>query len=195
MNPNTFDWHSFVPAIVGGLITGSFAISAQFFATSQTFKNNARLARNQSQKRINATLQAIRYEFEIGYDIFHRKAGKHLETLPDGQACMVRFSVPDQWLIVYPNQTEIVGQIDDKDLCKAIIYAYNEANYVLDGMKINNWYLDQLMERQKANMTTLHYEQHLRDYSPKLKIGNQKLKEQRDNLFVKIDKYLECHQI
>jgi len=195
MNPNTFDWHRFIPAIVGGVIAGGFAITAQIVATTRTYKNNTRLARIQNQKRINAILQAIRYEFEIAYEVFHRKAGQHLEKLADGQPYMSYFSVPEKWLIVYPNHTEIVGQIDDKELCRAIVQTYNEANYVIDGMKVNNWYLDRIRECDQMNRSTANFQTRLKEYAPGLKIGNQKLKEQRDNLFAKIDKYLESHQV
>src|SRR5437667_8434743 len=113
MNPNTFDWHAFIPAVVGGLIAGGFAITAQIVATNRTYKNNARLARTQNQKRINSILQAIKYEFEIAYEIYYRKAGKHLEELPDGKPYMSYFSVPEKWLIVYPNHTDIVGRSEE----------------------------------------------------------------------------------
>src|SRR5437870_1324957 len=99
MNPNTFDWHTFVPAISGGVIAGGFAITAQIVATTRTYNNNARLARTQNQKRINAILQAIRYEIEIACDIYYRKAGRHLEQLQDGKPYNTYFSLTEKYLI------------------------------------------------------------------------------------------------
>ena len=89
----------------------------------------------------------------------------------------------------------LVGQIDDKELCMAVAHTYYEANYVIDGMKVNNWYLDRIMECEQMNRSTANFQTRLKEYAPGLKIGNQKLKEQRDNLFAKIDKYLESHQV
>ena len=203
MNLNAIDWHTLIPGLVAGLLTGGFAILAQFFATLWTYENNMRLAGIQSQKRMTAILQAIKYDFEVAYEIFYRKAGKELEKLEDGKPFRNYFSVPDKWLIVYPNHTEIIGQMDDKDLCKAIIQTYNEANYVIDGMRVNNWYLDRLTEYQKrvaenlpgdhARMNLQSYEKLLVDFAPGLKEGNKKLKEWKDTLSAKIDNYLASH--
>jgi len=96
-----------------------------------------------------------------------------------------------------------VGQIDDKELCKTIIETYNNANYVIDGMKINNWYLDRLSEYQKgvednlpgdyARTNVRNYEKLLVEFAPGLKEGSQKLKEWRDTLAARIDGYVANH--
>jgi hypothetical protein len=196
---------SMVGGFIGGLTGGGFAVLAQFFATRWNYKNNARLAQNQSQKRINAILQAIKFEFEIACDIYYRKAGEHLEKLQDGQPYSIYFLVPEKWLIVFPNHTEVVGQIDDKELCKAIIDTYYQANYVIDGMKVNNWYLDKVTELRKvvargglgnaATESLLHYETQHREFASGLKEGSRKLKQWRDALGDSIEKYIAAHAV
>lgn len=196
-------WHALISSTIGGLIAGTFAILAQIVATRRTYKHNARLAGIQQQKKINGILQAIRYEFAVASDIYQRKAGNLLDKLEAGKPYHVYFCCEERYFLVYPNNTEIIGQIDDKDLCRTIIEAYNTANYVLEGMHVNNWYLDKLCEFRElqskgpatghVNENLRNYEQHLIDYAPGLKQGNQRLKEQRESLLARIDKYLESH--
>jgi hypothetical protein len=196
-------WNPLVPSIVGGLIAGTSAILATWF----TYKHNARLAQKQHQKRINGLLLAIRYEFEVATDLYYRKAGSLLEKLEDGKPYLHYFSLSEKYFIVYPSNTEIIGQIDDKDLCRAIIETYNTANYVLEGLKVNNWYLDRRSEFKRllgqhpsasgayvsTNISSL--ERHLVEYAPGLKKGNLVLKGQKEDLFAKIDSYLACHKV
>jgi len=71
-----------------------------------------------------------------------------LEKLEEGKPHTVYFSMIEtgKYFIVYPHNTEIVGQIDDPELCKAIIITYNKANFLIESFRINNWSLDKLSE-------------------------------------------------
>ena len=191
-------WWLLVPSTLGGLITGSFAVGATWL----TYWHNRRLTRTQQQKRINGLLSAIRNEVEIAHDIYRRKAGNALEALPDGKPFYNYISVTESFFIVYPNNTEMVGQIADRELCKAIIETYNTANYVIEGLRVNNWYLDRVSkwrERAEASaharMSIPEVEKRLVDYASGLKKGNIVLKQQIDKLIVRIDNYLRSHQV
>jgi len=136
------NWSPLVPSALGGLITGFFAV----VATWVTYRNNRKLNQAQHQRKINGLLGAIRNEVEIGYMVYRQKAGEQIEALPEGKPCMKRFELTQEYFIVYPNNTEIVGQTDDPELCKAIIDAYNMMNYTKDTLGVNNWYLDTLLD-------------------------------------------------
>ena len=199
-DPALANWSSLIPSIIGGLIAGTFAIVATWF----TYRHNLTLNQIQQQRKINGFLMAIRNEVEIAHDIYRRKAGNVIEKVADGKPCLTYFSVTEKYFIVYPNNTEIVGQVNDPDLCKAIIDVYNTANYVMDGLRVNNWYLDKRSEygRQNLNHTDggvrlniKTVEEHLVSYAPGLKQGNTVLNQKVDNLFAKIDDYLQHHLI
>jgi hypothetical protein len=191
------------PAIVkhrslGGLITGSFAVGATWL----TYWHNRRLNQTQQQKRINGLLSAIRNEVEIAGDIYRRKAGNALEMLPDGKPFYSYVSLTESFFIVYPNNTGTVGQIPDRELCKAIIETYNTANYVIEGLRVNNWYLDRVSKWRQMAETSHHarmsipeVEKRLVDYAPGLKQGNIALKQHINGLIARIDDYLPSHQV
>jgi hypothetical protein len=193
------NWEPIIPSIVGGLLTGTFAITAQFFATRWTYNNNTRLGQRQQQKRTKAILQAIRIDFEIAYEIYYRKAGKFVEQLPDGQPYFQFFKEPESWLIVYPNHTEVVGQLNDPELSKAIMLAYYEGKYVIDGLQVNNWYLERIIEMNKLraegpnSYVDANYP-NCRDtlvkLAPGLKKGNHVFKASIENVSQQIDRYL-----
>jgi hypothetical protein len=196
------NWEPIIPSVVGGMLTGTFAITAQFFATRWTYNNNARLGQRQQQKRIRAILQAIKNDFEIAHEIYHRKAGKFLQQLPDGQPYFQFFKEPNSWLIVYPNHTEIVGQLNDQELSKAIMLAYYEAKYVIDGLQVNNWYLERILEMNKlraegpnayVSANYDNYKKTLVEFAPGLKKGNHVFKASIENVSQQIDRYLSKH--
>jgi len=195
----SFDWHILIPSTVGGLVTGTFAILATWF----TYKHTIRLHQRQQQKKLNGLLMAIRYEIDIAIDILQRKAGHLLDKLEEGKPYLNYFSLSGEYFIIYPNNTELIGQIDDRELCKAIIETYNTANYAIEGLRVNNWYLERLSDFRKlqgqhsnANYISTNIqslEKHLVEYAPALKKGNQVLKEQKQNLLSRIGDYLKRH--
>ncbi len=52
---------------------------------------------------------------------------------------MTYFSLTERYFIVYPNNTELVGQIGDEELSKAIVVTYNRGNFLIELFRINNW--------------------------------------------------------
>src|SRR6266446_6219831 len=110
------NWNPLIPSLVGGLITGTFAILATWF----TYRHNVRLNKKQQQRRINGTLRAIRYEMEIAGMLYMQKGGGAVEKLEAGKPYQSYFSLTEDYFIVYPKNTDIVGQLEDPELCKTI---------------------------------------------------------------------------
>ena len=188
-------WDSFSAALIGSIIGGGFVL----LGVSREHKNNLKLHEFQRRKRIDGVLRAIRYELEILGQIYQQKAGSLVEKLEDGKPYMVYFSLTEKYFIVYPNNTEIVGQIDDSELCKAIVVTYNKANFLLESFRINNWYLDRLSDFQKlraenvmdnyvtTNINSL--QQKLIEWAPQLKQAHNDLGRETENLFAEIDNF------
>jgi hypothetical protein len=190
----TTDWNSLIAAIIGGLIGGGFAIWAGILAGNQTHKNNLKLDEFQKRKKIDGILQAIRYELEILGQIYKQEAGGHLETLKDGQTFDVYFSLKQQYFIVYPNNTDVVGQIEDSDLVKAVVVTYNTANFLIESYLINNWYLDRQKESQGMLAQGILTANRIKQAAI-LKTVHAKLISETDNLLSKIDDYRQRHPI
>lgn len=193
-------WIPLLAALVGGLM----ATFAQFCATRWNYAHNAKLAQQQKQNRINGLLVAIRNEFEVAGKIFQRKAGQFLEKVPAGQPYMMYASLTAQYFIVYPNNTDMVGQLNDETLCKAIIETYAAADYMTEGLRINNWYLDQYKEYNQlraenlpSDYATKHFEstkKSLVDFVPDLKKAFAEFVERQETLLAQINSYLISHQ-
>ena len=142
------------------------------------------------QKRVNGVLRAIQYELEILDEYYAITSGKHLAALKEGQAYNVYFSLTEKYFIVYPNNTEIVGQIDDPELCKAIVRTYNMANFLLEMYRINNWYLERCFS---GHMTEQQTDKKLIEHAPSLKRADADLKSETSVLLAKINGYLAKH--
>jgi hypothetical protein len=187
------DWNSLMSAIIGGLIAGIFAIWAGILAGNQAHSNNLKLDKIQLRKKIDGILQAIRYELEIQGQIYKQGAGGQLENLKDGQPFDVYFSLKQQYFIVYPNNTDLVGQIDESDLVKAIVVTYNTANFLIESYLINNWYLDR--QRELQGLTTQSLTANRIKQAAILKAVHANLIRETNDLLVKIDDYRIHHTI
>ncbi len=131
---------SFGSAVIGALTGGLFAI----WAGQQAHKNSLRLDRVQGQKKINGILEAIHCEISILAEVYAQSAGQVLEQLKDGEPFDLHFSLTEKYFIVYPSNTEVVGQIDDPDLVKSIVVTYNKANVLIESFRMNNWYKERI---------------------------------------------------
>ena len=189
----TLDWNSFIAAIIGGLIGGGFAIWAGILAGNQAHRNNLRLDERQKRKRIDAVLQAIQCELEILGQTYKQNIGGDLEKIKEGQTFDVYFSLKQQYFIVYPNNTDVVGQIEDGDLVKAIVGTYNTANVLIESYLINNSYLERLRELQ--GLTTQALSANRIKQAERIKIAHAKLIGETNNLIAKIENFRRHHPI
>jgi len=112
---------------------------------------------------------------------------------------MCYFSLTEKYFIVYQQNTEIVGQIDAPELCKAIVNTYNKANFLIDAFRINNWYLDRGSEHERRQSDQYSQKilestkENLIKHAANLKLIHQDLKSETGNLFARIAKYLAEH--
>jgi hypothetical protein len=197
-------WSSFGSAIIGGLIGGGFAI----LAGRQAHKNSLKLDQVQGQKKIDGILQAIRCELVILGEVYQQQAGGMLEKLKEGEPFDVNFSLTEKYFIVYPNNTDVVGQIEDTDLVKAIVVTYNKANFLIEMFRINNWYLDQLRGLSEVHNQTLQegsqliirtniaaLEKRRIEHAGLLKQVHADLDRETASLLKKIDDYRQRHPV
>src|SRR6266478_1369677 len=96
---------SLVSAIIGGLIGGGFAL----LATRQAHRNERRRIEEERKTNICGVLQAIRTEVEISMKDYDLSVGELLEKMEKGQPFTRYFTLTRDTLIVYPNNTHIIG--------------------------------------------------------------------------------------
>jgi hypothetical protein len=133
-------------AVVGGLS----AIAAAY----QSHRHNLALESVQNEKRIDGILEAIRCELIVIQDFYDADIGQDLKNVKDGESYDGHFSMmTEKYFIVYPNNTEIVGQIGDPVLVKSIVTTYTKANLLIEGFRMNNWYLERTAELQDKRDT------------------------------------------
>lgn len=136
-------------AFFGAIIGGVFAL----IAGVQAHRNNLKFDRIQKQQHINGVLLAISNELNILGEFYSTQSGASLDSLKEGENYTTYFSLRQQYFIVYPNNTDVVGQIQDPSLVKAIVYTYNVGNFLIESFLINNWYIDKWKDSQRADGT------------------------------------------
>ena len=196
------DWRPVLPSVIGGLIGGGFAVWGGWRA----HKYNLKLNEIQKNKKIGGVLQSIRYELEILGQVYKEQAGGLLEKGGIGEPFNNHFSLTEKYFIVYPNNTDVVGQIDDPNLVKSIIVTYNKANFLIEMFRINNLYLAQQKEIEKMRLLTTdtlllrqmntplqNLRANLIEHKPLLIQVHKDLVSETDNLLAKINTYQQRH--
>ena len=184
-------WISFGSVVIGGAI----AAGASFVATRQSHRYNRVLEQEKQKQQINGILRAIRQEFTISIRRCQVEVGDRLENVKEGMPFTFYFGMNREAFLVYPNNTSVVGQIDDSDLCVSIVTAYNRADTFLDSLQINcrnleHWLeLDKLEMKQKADA----HARGMASFVPVLKDGLRDLKADGEKMIAKIDTYLKRH--
>lgn len=194
----SFDWSSFgsaiIGAIVGGLITGYFAL----VTTKRAFKNQRALASESESKLIRGLLQAIHDEIETIYDRYQETMGSRLESLVDGAGLNFYYPVFSDFFTVYNGNSFLIGRIPDNDLRKQIIKTYTLSKGMVDSFRLNN---DLVQKFEHSNMVfsetkqqihqqqaTAHY-QALVGYAKTLKQQHDVLKKEIQNLLRELRKH------
>jgi hypothetical protein len=188
------DWKPLLPSIVGALIGAVVTTTVALIVVSRTFKNNLALAARQKESRIQGILRAIRSELEILGKVYGETSGGLVQNLNAGQIYETYFLLTEKYFIVYPSNTEIVGQIEDDSLRRGIVYTYNRANFLLEMFRINNRYLDGLHASQN-HLAEGQIKAHLRRHSFELKNAHTALIEETNNLIGRIDEYFAKHPL
>jgi hypothetical protein len=138
-------WSTMGSAIIGGLIGGGFAALAAW----QAHRHNLSLEAIQLKKRIDGILEAMRCELTVIRAAYDNDIGKLLRNVKEGQSYNGHFSMMEEkYFIVYPSNTDVVGQIEDNELVKSIVATYTKANLLIETFRMNNWLIERTEQLQ-----------------------------------------------
>jgi predicted deacylase len=134
----SFDWSVFgsaiTGAVLGGLITGDFALKS----TKKAHDNQLKQAARNEEKLVQGLLQAIHDEIETVFERYQETMGAKLESLKDGEALLLYYPLVSDFFTVYNGNSFLIGRIPDNDLRKQIIKTYTLAKAMVDSFRMNN---------------------------------------------------------
>ena len=192
-----FDWVTFGAAIsgavVGGLITGTFAI----MATTRSYEHQKEHTEENEEKLIKGLLQAIHDEIETIYERYQETMGAKLESLKESEALTFYYPLVSDFFTVYNGNSFLIGRIPDNDLRKQIITTYTLAKGMIDSFRLNNdlvgkfEFADKIYQETQQDIhkkqAVAHYNS-LVDYAKTLKDGHTKLKNEITSLLRELRK-------
>ena len=180
-----------IAAFVGAIIGGRYALRAG----REAHENNIELEKLQRRIRIDGVLIAISSELKVLREKYMRQAGGVLDDQKDGETFDLYYSLRQEYFIVYPKNTDVVGQIDDEELVNSIVRTYNTANFLLEMFWINNWYHSEKLPFEK-NKQRLELLKTVRIAHAKiLKGSHNDLLRETQTLLERIDIYRAKHPI
>src|SRR5262249_46908666 len=138
----------------------------------------------------------IRDELEILVQIYEQNTGGELEKTGECEPFWTYFLLSDKYLVVYPNNANIVGHIDDAELSKAIVVTYNTAMALIAAYRINNSYIDRARNLGGTGPDALlpkEQEQTMGRHTRRLKSIHVNFKSAAADLLVKLESYRKRH--
>ncbi|MBP6497217.1 MAG: hypothetical protein KA253_00940 [Campylobacteraceae bacterium] len=181
----------FIGAIIGGGITLFGVWLTTYFTKKESIRTE--------KESIKAFLQAIDDELTILWDLYFQGAGTFLESTEEGKPFLYHYIVEQDYFIIYNKNSNLLGKIQDELLRKQIVLTYTKAKAIVDSYTLNNKMLDQylnmilLFQQTKLSefqANSISYNNALIEYSTKLKIGHNSLKEELCKLQSQIKIYL-----
>lgn len=187
----SFDWRTFgsaiTGAIVGGLITGYFALRS----TQNSFKHQKEQADENEEKLIKGVLQAIHDEIETVNERYQDTMGARIDSLADGEALAFYYPLVSDFFTVYNGNSFLIGRIPSNGLRKQIIKTYTLAKGMVESFRLNNDLVSKFEHSHKIfqetqqevhqQHATAHYNS-LVEYAKVLKESHKALKEEISNL-------------
>lgn len=193
-----FDWSVFgsaiTGAVVGGVITGYFALKS----TKNAYDNQLKQAAQNEEKLIQGVLQAIHDEIETVFERYQETMGAKLESLKDGEALLLYYPLVSDFFTVYNGNSFLIGRIPDNDLRKQIIKTYTLAKGMVDSFRMNNdlnqkfEYWHQVFQESKSEVHQQKAAAHfvaLVEYAKSLKNSHQQMKSEAAQLLRSLRKH------
>lgn len=187
----SFDWatlgSAITGAIVGGLITGYFALKS----TQNAYKHQKEQATEGEAKLIKGVLHAIHDEIETVNERYQETMGAKIDSLTDGEALAFYYPLVSDFFTVYNTNSFIIGRIPSNDLRKQIIKTYTLAKGMIDSFRLNNDLVSKFEHSNKIFQETQQevHQQHaaahynsLVEYTKSLKESHKALKQEISNL-------------
>jgi hypothetical protein len=175
---------NFLAALFGGFVAGVFVL----LGVRSEHKNNLKLSSLDRQSKISAVLRAIRCELDVLRQIYDSNVGGLLANVPENEHFNIRIQSSDNYFVVYQSNTDIVGQIEDDEICKGIIKTYSLAKSLEDRYRVNNT----LLEKYGSD---LNQYPKLVEWTLNIKKTDAELRETRAKLMANIDAYLLLHKV
>lgn len=127
----------FVSAIIGGIITGCFAI----YGVILNHKKDVERQKQNQKDTLNSLYQALYTEIETIWKAYTSNLGAEIEKIKDGEALDRYYPFTSEAFPVYKANLPLIGQIPDTELRKLIVKTYAEGQGIIDSILLNNNYV------------------------------------------------------
>jgi hypothetical protein len=135
-------WAGFIGAIVGALVGGSMTIFAAIRTQKQTAKDQRQRDREAERRAANDILRALETELRAINELPIQGAAtalKNWETNYRSQGIPLSISATNQnYFVIFDSSAAALGRIEDNELRRKIIDAYDRAKGFVDAVNHHN---------------------------------------------------------
>lgn len=181
---------------LAGAVVGGFA---SCFATWWQHCLENKRKESDSNKVINATLQAIKAELNGLRERYMETIGSQLESAGDDTPFLFYYYAHEDYFTIYNQNASVLGQIGSDELRASIVAVYIQIKSLLDTYKSNNTLIEKYdyysmlyleTESPKHKEQVDNYHKLLLDYLPYIKDSHKKTMNLGKDVINKITKYL-----
>lgn len=102
--------------------------------------------RSESERQLKATVQAIRDEVEVMWDIYMKTCGSELEKCTAGQPFNYYWPVTQTYLSIFEANAHRIGDLQDGELRGALVKMYCYTKSHIDSFRMNNVLFERLVD-------------------------------------------------
>ena len=125
---------SLLSALLGGLI----AARATKKATERALRESLVVQSDNRRQRLRGVILGIQAELEVIWETYRIEMEPDISNLKEGEGIWTTLPMYEEYFTVYESNCELIGQIPDDELRKAIIRAYMMAKSLVNAHKLNN---------------------------------------------------------
>lgn len=125
-------------ALIGAVIGGLMTAYGAHRATQEAIKHQTAREEMSERQRKRAFLLALEAEITTIWNSYESEMVLTLQNHPDGHPFLVTLPVVGDYLVVYRENTSVLGLIEDDELRKAIVSTYSLATNLIDAYRYNN---------------------------------------------------------
>ena len=174
---------SLLYSIVGGLLSGAFALLAAWIGIRAILKQEADRRNYERQAQQSALANALAADIKALWDRYLLVMGNTLDATPEGKFDTCAVLLTESYFAVFDSNADKVGLLDE-EAAAAVVQAYQHAKGFVDSIRTWNGILECYTSQppQKTQHEALEYWDGLRE-------EHKRLKEMKEDVLTRLAKY------
>jgi hypothetical protein len=130
-----------VTSLFSAFVGGWIGARATKKATERALCQSLVVQKDNRRQKLRGVILGIQAELEVIWEVYRIEMEPEISNLREGEGIWTTLPMYEQYFTVYESNCELIGQVPDDELRKAIIRAYMMAKSLVNAHKLNNQFI------------------------------------------------------